>query len=237
MRQGDVLEVSTPRNNFRLHSSAEPAVLIAGGIGITPLWCMVQYLEARGQRWTLYACARDEVQAPLLQDLKAFASASRHGHLICHFDQGSPAAMLDLHSVLSRHAANHHAYCCGPRPMLDAFVATAASLSFAPDHVHTEYFSTEAVDSSTDTAFEVELNDGSRHRIAVGVSILDTLLQAGLPLPYSCKEGRCGTCETSVLAGVPLHRDCVLSPSEQESNRSLMICVSRSLSPHLKLDI
>jgi len=234
VRPGDTLTVSSPRNNFPLAEDAGHSVLIAGGIGITPLWCMIQRLQALGRSWELYYCTRTRQSAAFLEPLQGLGRRV-NTDLHFNFDQEPGGRMLDIAAVVASAPANAHLYCCGPLPMLEAFERAAASRP--PAQVHTEYFSAREA-PSVDGGFTVVL---ARSKVELevpkGKTILDALLDNGFDSPYSCLEGVCGTCEARVLEGIPDHRDLVLSKEEKESNRSMMICCSGSKSARLVLDL
>lgn len=235
LRVGSLLEVTGPRNNFALADSAAAAVFIAGGIGITPLWSMIQKRAALGRPWCLYYCARSEDRAAFLAPLRALA---RPGQLIEVFDRGVPENGLDLRGVVEAQAPDAHLYCCGPGSMIDAFEACAAKRD--PRTVHFERFTSRPASPADDpaSAFRVQL---SRSKLTVdigpGESILDRLLACGIDVPHACKEGICGSCETRVLDGVPDHRDSVLGPFEKLANQTMMLCVSRCKGASITLDL
>ncbi|MBV7482626.1 PDR/VanB family oxidoreductase [Bordetella sp. BOR01] len=234
LRVGDRLAASVPRNNFPLAHGAAYSVLVAGGIGITPLWCMAQRLEALGRAWELHYCARSEASAAFLDGIRALAARSRHGRLHPHFDDRMQGRLLDLDAVIAGAPGDAHFYCCGPVAMLHAFERCTAGLS--PAQVHVEYFAAQAP-ASTEGGFKVELaRSGKVLDVPAGKTILDVLLEAGVDVPYSCLEGVCATCETRVMAGVPDHRDLVLTKEEQASNNVMMVCCSGSRTPVLVLD-
>jgi vanillate O-demethylase ferredoxin subunit len=234
LRTGDMVTVAVPRNNFALAEDAPHSVLIAGGIGITPLWCMVQRLDSLGRSWELHYCARSHAGAAFLDDLRALKAASTHGQLHLHFDDRMQGALLDLRQVVASAREGSHFYCCGPLPMLAAFEDATAGLP--PPQVHVEYFAAKEAPSTTG-GFQVELaRSGKVLDVPAGKTILDAMLEAGIDVPYSCLEGVCATCETRVLGGVPDHRDLVLSKEEQASNTVMMICCSGSKTPKLVLD-
>ncbi len=231
---GDVLTISAPRNNFPLHEHAEHTGLIAGGIGITPLWCMIQRLEALGRSWELHYAARSRQSAAFLEPLRALGSRV-HTSLHFNFDQEADGRLLDLAAIAAGAPPQSHLYCCGPLPMLEAFEQATASL--APERVHREYFAAKDA-PDTSGGFAVELaKTGRLIQVAAGKTILDALLDEGIDVPYACGEGICATCETRVLGGVPDHRDLVLSPEEQAANDRMMICCSGAKSDKLVLDL
>jgi ferredoxin-NADP reductase len=228
--QGDRLDIAGPRNNFPLDEGRHPNVLIAGGIGITPIWCMAQRLATLGRDWTMHYACRSRGDAILLD---AMAVHGERVRLQC--DDEAPDRFLDIAAIVAGAAPDTHFYCCGPLPMLDAFRAATAAV---PDEqVHLEYFSAD-VDAATEGGFEVELvRSNLILPVPPGKTILDVVAAAGVDIVHSCTEGYCGTCETRVLCGVPDHRDVVLTKAEKASNTAIMICCSGSLTPRLVLDL
>ncbi|WP_375783827.1 PDR/VanB family oxidoreductase [Bradyrhizobium sp. Pha-3] len=234
VRVGDIMTISRPRNNFALHEEAEHSVLIAGGIGITPLLSMIRRLDALGRRWELFYAARTRAAAAFLDELGAFRSGLHSGiHL--DFDDERSGRLFDLSAIVGNAPAHAHLYCCGPVPMLAAFEAATADRP--SDRVHVEYFQAREA-PATEGGFDVKLARSNR-TIAVepGKTILDALLDAGITANYACTEGVCGTCETRVIEGIPDHRDQFLSKEEQAANTSVMICCSGAKSRTLVLDL
>jgi len=226
IRGGDVIRIGSPRNNFPLDAGAGPAVLIAGGIGITPLLSMARRLAATGRAWTLHYCVRTPARAAFIEEV------------VTVFDRLPGATMLDLAAVIRSAAADAHFYCCGPTPMLEAFLRAAAGA--APERVHVEWFAAPAVPAAAtpDGGFRVRLERSARTLdVPPGLSILDALLQAGVAVDYSCREGLCGTCETRVLAGIPDHRDPMYAGRAHPPTDRMMLCVSRCAGAELVLDL
>lgn len=234
VRVGDQLPASVPKSNFPLREDAESSVLIAGGIGITPLLSMIRRLEALGRRWELFYAARTRSAAAFLDEI---GSLRTDVHRNLHFDPDDDRSgrTFDLASIVTQAPARAHLYCCGPAPMLEAFEAATARRP--ADCVHVEYF--QARESpSLEGGFEVRLVKSNRTiAVEAGQSILNALLDAGITPNYACSEGVCGTCETRVLDGVPDHRDQFLSEEERASNKTIMICCSGSRSSKLVLDL
>lgn len=229
LRVGAVLEVGRPRNNFPLVESAAHSVLIAGGIGVTPILCMVARLRTLGRSWELHYAVRHRREAAFLDMLGAGG-----GPVQLHVDE-EQGGVLDVARIVGAAREGTHLYCCGPTPMLDAFTSAAASL---PAHqVHLEYF-TSAFAPAIDNAFVVELAR-SKRQIAVvpGQTILEALRANGIKVVSSCEQGICGSCETRVLAGQPDHRDLLLSDEEKAAGEVMMICCSGSRSAVLVLDL
>lgn len=234
LRVGDMIAISAPRNNFPLAEDAAPSLFIAGGIGITPLWCMIQRLVALGRPFALYYCVRTRREAAFCAALEALSD--RPGaKIVFNFDGEPGGTMLDIASVIAAAPSDAHLYCCGPLPMLDAFEAATESAPRA--RVHVEYFTAKEAPAAEGGFTVVLAKTGRSFVIAPGKTILETLLDAGLDVASSCLEGVCGTCETKVLEGVPDHRDVVLTDAEREANKTMMICCSGSKTARLVLDL
>lgn len=234
LKVGDVVSISPPRNNFALVEDAEHSILIAGGIGITPLWSMIQRLEELGRSWEIFYSTRTREMMAFREQIHALGKKSgRRIHL--NFDHEPGGKLLDLEYIIAGAPADTHFYCCGPTLMLQAF--ERASKSLPPQHVHVEYF-TAKEESATAGGFTVVLaRTGRSFSVPPGKSILDTLLEADLEVEHSCLEGMCGTCEVSVIEGIPDHRDSVLTPEERSANKTMMICCSGSTTDRLVLDL
>jgi len=228
LRVGDVIQVSKPHNHFALAEGTGPCVLIAGGIGITPLLPMVRALERAGRPWRLHYAAKDIAKAPFARELRQLGE-----RVIMHCSQ--TAGRLDLAKLVANAEAETHFYCCGPASMLDDFAE--ATRAVEPARVHTERFGPAALPADS-SSFEVQLAK-SAQRIVVGsdISILDALLQSGVNVDYSCRQGICGACEVRVLEGVADHRDEILTDAERSSNKTMMVCCSRARSRTLVLDL
>lgn len=237
IRVGDELDIAGPRNLFELRQDAAHSFLIAGGIGITPIWSMVQELEQQGRPWALCYAARSRSHAAYLEEIEALAGKSRVGKLITHFDDEQGGTPLDIAAALASAPQDAHLYCCGPAPMLAAY--EQAAVDRPADHVHLERFAAETSASSADTSsFEVVLaKSGQKFQVPADRTILDVILDNGIDAPYGCMQGVCGMCEVPVLEGVPDHRDGILSTSAKQTNGSIVICCSRSLTSSLTIDL
>lgn len=234
LRVGQQIAIAGPRNNFELTESAPHTVLVAGGIGVTPLWSMVQRLQTLGRPWELFYCVRTRAQAALLEEIESLPPAARD-RIHLNFDHEPGGRILDLSQLQSRYPAGTHFYCCGPKTMLQAFEAATAGRP--RECVHVEYFASPN-EAATTGGFTVHLQrQGKSLTVREGQSILRTLLDAGIDVPHSCMDGICGSCEVRVLSGVPDHRDLVLSPQEQALNSRMMICCSGCISDNLVLDL
>lgn len=234
LRIGMPLHIAAPTNNFPLHVDAAHTVLIAGGIGVTPILCMARTLKALGKSFELIYLVRARSGAAFLGELQALGAPM---HLHVDDERGGPA---DLKALLAKHApsAQTHLYACGPTGMLNAFERIAGELGH--DNAHVERFAAVEVAPATDAraSFTVELRRSGRSiTVNPDKSVLETLIAAGVKVDHSCCEGVCGTCETRVLDGEPDHRDSVLSAKERASNKVMMLCVSGCKSASLVLDL
>ena len=234
LRIGMRLTISAPRNNFKLHEDAGHSVLVAGGIGITPLLCMGRRLQQLGRPFEMLVFARSRKSAAFVAEIDALGAP-----VFWHFDteQGGPPDLRAL--LVARPAkADTHYYACGPGVMLDSFEAICAALGY--NNAHIERFTAVEVAAASDAkqTYTVELRRSGKF---ITVTPEQTLLQAvrgaGVEPNTSCEEGVCGSCETRVLDGTPDHRDSVLSAAEQATNTVMMVCVGGCKSASLVLDL
>ncbi|MGF6408443.1 PDR/VanB family oxidoreductase [Paraburkholderia sp. MM5482-R1] len=229
-RVGSTFEIGAPRNSFPLEERATNVVLVAGGIGITPLWCMAQRLAVIGQPWTLWYAVQTRSEAALADELERHNS-----NVLLHVDDEQEGKRLDLERIVADLPNGAHIYCCGPAPMLAAFQTATARLPAS--HVHIEHFAPPATDPNAENSVLVKLaRSGKNLLVPAEQSILDAVLSAGIDVPYSCQSGVCGACEVKVLEGRPDHRDQFLSEKEREAG-AMMLCCSRACSPTLTLDL
>lgn len=235
LRVGDELEASWPRNLFALEASSAPSVLLAGGIGITPIWSMVQQLELQQRPWLLLYAARARAHAAYIDEIERLAQQSHVGRLLTHFDDEQGGRPADLAAVIAQASADAHLYCCGPQPMLAAY--EAASAHWPAAQLHLERFGAAPAQGG-EQAFQVVLQQsGMTLQVPPDRSILDVVLDAGVNAQYGCMQGSCGLCQTPVLSGTPDHRDHLLPESVKASNQAMLICCSRSRSLELVLDL
>jgi tetrachlorobenzoquinone reductase len=229
LRVGATLRIDAPRNTFPLVETAPHTVLIAGGIGITPLWCMARRLQALGRDWSLHYACRSRPAAAFIEPLQAL------GRVRFHFDAeaGGP---LDLAPIIAAAPRDAHLYCCGPAPMLAAFEAGTAG--WPREQVHVEYFAPKPVADPDERGFTLKLaRSGRTLDVPADKTILQVLREAGIDAPSACEEGICGACETRVLSGTPEHRDSILSEPLRAANEIMMICCSRSAGETLEIDL
>jgi vanillate O-demethylase ferredoxin subunit len=231
LRVGDTLKISEPRNLLHIVPDASHHILIAAGIGITPMLSMARYMDVHGIDFELHYFARTERDAAFLPLLRERCPNKLHAHLGVSRDEHDKL----LKAALLTAPENSHVYVCGPDGFMTKVVALANR--FVPAAaVHFEKFHAgEQPDASANSPFEVEL-DGRSYPVPADKSIVEVLEENGCDVDTSCQEGICGTCIMQVLAGVPEHRDNVLTESERESGELIAVCVSRANSARLVLD-
>lgn len=231
IQPGMTLSISPPRNHFPLDETAPHHVLLAGGIGITPLLSMAQRLAHVGAAFELHHCTRDASRTPFHAQLSQPPLGAR-----CHHHQDDRDGSVDLAALLNATPPNAHLYVCGPQGFMEAVLATARVQGWAEDRLHREFFGAAVSTPTAEDRFELQLGHGGRVvQVLPEQSALQALLQAGMDIPMSCEQGVCGTCLTRVLAGEPDHRDHYLTADEQAANDQFLPCCSRSKSPRLVL--
>ncbi|MFP4274893.1 MAG: PDR/VanB family oxidoreductase, partial [Paracoccaceae bacterium] len=233
---GDTVCASAPKCDFPVTPDA-PAVLLAGGIGITPMISMAASLAAAGTPVELHYAGRSRGVMAYADRLAETLGAA----LSLHCDDEADTA-LNLGALLGA-LGDRHLYICGPRGLIDAARAGAEAAGIPAGRVHVELFDNVSSGASApaaqgDQPFEVEVaSTGEVFTIPPGRSIIEVLEEGGMDLIYDCQRGDCGICQTEVLEGVPDHRDVVLSEAERAEGKLMQICVSRAKSPRLKLDL
>ncbi len=232
LRAGDLVEASMPRNNFPLDHAAERHLLLAGGIGITPIMAMIAELRRRRAEFLLHYCTRSPETTAFRDELELLAA---QGHVRFHHDGGDPARGLDIAAALRDPPPGTHLYYCGPAGLMAAVAAAAGD--WPAETVHCEYFTGPSdVDFGEDRPFRVRLaRSGGEYDIPAGETIAVVLRRHGVAVRTSCELGYCGTCLTPYLAGEPEHRDQILA--EKDRGRYVLICCSRAKTPVLDLDL
>ncbi len=228
LRPGDDLVLRGPRNHFALQNATN-YVFIAGGIGICPLLPMLRQVARTGSAWRFLYIGRNRSTMAYVNEVESFGDRAS---VIATEDTGRP----DLAAVLSGQPPGTLVYCCGPEHLLAA-VQDLCVLRASCD-LRVERFAAKTVPAEPNQPFVVELaSSGISLAVPAERSLVDVLCDAGINVVTSCEEGICGTCETKVLAGVPDHRDCVLSDEERKRGDCMMVCVSRSRTSHITLQL
>ncbi|MDB5460711.1 MAG: hypothetical protein JWO72_2452 [Caulobacteraceae bacterium] len=232
---GDTLRISEPKNHFELEPSASHSLLIAGGIGVTPILCMAERLSNIGEPFEMHYGARSPARAAFRDRIAASAFA---GKVSYHFDDGPDAQKFDLDALLASPAPGAHLYVCGPGGLIEAVLKTAKAKGWPDARVHREFFAPVADTGAPGGAFQVKIaSSGQVFDIPGDQPITAVLIENGVYIPTSCEEGVCGTCLTRVLEGEPDHRDVYQTPDEQARNDHMTLCCSRAKSAMLVLDL
>lgn len=229
---GSVLACTAPRNDFPLAPDASHQVLVAGGIGITPILAMAKALQAAGRSYELHYVARTAQAMPYRDYIVSQLGARAR----LYFDQGDPARGMPVRDVVGAPAAGRHLYVCGPQAMIDATLALATQAGWARPAVHFELFANGARDADRPVELQLARSRRTVH-VAPTESLLDALLRDGLDLLHDCRRGECGVCAVPVIDGIPDHRDYALSDSQKAANGTICLCVSRARTATLKLDL
>ncbi|WP_449432179.1 PDR/VanB family oxidoreductase [Pseudomonas putida] len=230
LRVGDTLASSLPRNHFPLDEQLQRYCLVAGGIGITPILAMLRWCQAHDKDWRLVYCARNRQRAAFYETLRELDPE----RVTLHFSEEA-GGHIDTTALLDSLSDDEHLYGCGPAPLLDALQAAAGPRAA---RLHVERFSAAPTTTQGDHGFTLHLRRSAQSLwVAPQQSILEALKDHGIDLPFSCRAGICGSCETVVCSGLPDHRDLILTDADKASGRSLMICVSRAQGDSLELDL
>jgi len=235
IQEGDVLTISHPRNHFALADGHSPSLLLAGGIGVTPILCMAQRLHAIGAPFAMHYCVRNVARAAFVDRIADSAFA---GQVSMHYDDGPADNTFDMTATIAAQPPGTHLYVCGPAGFIEAAAGIAKAQGWPPERIHFEYFAAGPTDRADDGSFEVQIaSSGDVFTVPAGTSALQVLNDAGVDIPWSCEEGVCGTCVTRVLDGEPDHRDHFLSDAEKAAGGIFTPCCSRARSARLVLDL
>ncbi|MEE9333340.1 MAG: PDR/VanB family oxidoreductase [Granulosicoccaceae bacterium] len=227
---GQVIEIKPPQNNFELRAGDQSVLLLAGGIGITPMISLATKLQQQSRTFQLHYTARDASRMGFANVLESFFGDA----VSLNLDDVNP---INLSHLMRSQAPNTSVYLCGPRAMIDAARAAALESGLPEDSIHIELFTAVDVQEG-DTAFEVEISStGQVVNVAADQSIIEALEAAGVDVMYDCQRGDCGICQTNVINGTPDHRDVVLTEAERASGKVMQICVSRAKTARLIIDV
>jgi vanillate O-demethylase ferredoxin subunit len=235
VHEGSEIEISAPKNHFALAGTDQKSLLFAGGIGITPILCMAEWLSATGAEFDLHYAGRSRSGMAFQERIQASAF-SKHIHLFAGDE--NQGQRVDIPSVLASHEKQTHIYVCGPQGYMDAVLASARSAGWLEEQLHYEFFNAEVKKLDSDGSFNVKLASSGKFVVVTKEqTVAQALANAGVDIPTSCEQGVCGTCLTRVLAGECDHRDMFLLDEEKDRNDQFLPCVSRARSDVLVLDI
>jgi vanillate O-demethylase ferredoxin subunit len=234
--EGARLQISAPRNQFPLQPAPARAVLVGGGIGITPLLSMAGALHARGVPFVLHYCGRDAASMAFRQEL---LDATYAGAVQMHLDGPGGKPTFDCRAALATEPDVAHLYVCGPHGFMVHVLETARAAGWAEGRLHSESFQPVAASPDHgDRPFElIAVRSGQRIAVAADETVLQALARCGVAVPSSCEQGVCGTCLLSVLEGAVEHRDTYLTDEEKRANDQFLPCCSRARGASLSVDI
>jgi vanillate monooxygenase ferredoxin subunit len=236
VNEGDVLQISAPKNHFELAPAAQRSLLLAGGIGITPILCMAESLAQQGAPFEMHYCARERERTAFFDRIGGSAFASK---VQFHFDAGAAEQKLNIPALLAKPETGCHLYVCGPKGFINAVLDQAKLAGWPAEQLHCEFFAGEEVKAlASDGSFQVKLaSSGKLITVPADTTVVKALADAGVGVMVSCEQGVCGTCLTRVIEGEIDHRDQYLTPEEQAANDQFLPCCSRAKSPLLVLDL
>ena len=232
--EGDIIEIGEPRNILTVAPDADRHVLIAAGIGVTPLLSMAYELHSAGAEFTLAYFTRSRAETAFLDFLENRAELCDRVqlHIGCTRNEQRTA----LATVAAGLTGGSAVYTCGPAGFMDT-VAEFVTPVVGDGNIHIEHFEAAEVDTSGDTAFTVELDTGESFEIPANRSILSVLEENGIDVFKSCEEGICGSCVSNVLEGEPEHRDNCLSAADKAAGDQMALCVSRAKTRKLLIEL
>ncbi len=234
IEEGEVLSIGLPRDAFPLAPDASEHILVAAGIGITPLFSMAQHLSHRGHRFHLRYFGRSYDEMPFRSEI-ASSSLAPHAQVCAGLPRKD--ILANLQTLLAAPNPHKHLYVCGPPAFMELAIATAIAKGWLPATIHSEAFA-HSVSSGDSSPLTVTLaRSGMRVPVKEGQTILDAVRAAGITHESSCEVGVCGACIAHVLSGEPDHRDQFLDEDEKQSGRVMLICVSRARGSELTLDL
>jgi vanillate O-demethylase ferredoxin subunit len=224
LHEGSVLTISEPRNRFELVAGARRSILLAGGIGVTPLLSMAEKLSELQADFELHYCARSAERMAFRHRIHASAFTARTRF---HLDDRDDAQRLDLNTTLSDSRADVHLYVCGPAGFMQHVIAGAKQRGWGEEQIHREYFSADVAVVGGD-AFAVKIaSTGQVLTVPEHKTVIEVLRDAGIRVEVSCEQGVCGTCVTPVLEGELDHRDLFLTEAERALGKIFTPCCSR----------
>lgn len=229
---GTILNAEVPRNDFPMHESTGKVVLLAGGIGVTPLISMAANCRAKGHPVLMIYAGRSRSGMAFIEQIRSMLGDDLHLHV--DDERGGP---VDIKAVLDQCNVHDSLHVCGPTVLLDAVLAEAKKRGWEQSRVHFELFAPPQ-QSSSNKEFEIVLSSSSRRlTVRPHESILDVLIAAGYDPMFDCKRGECGVCAVGVISGEIDHRDYVLTQGERDAGNVIHTCVSRCAGSTLVLDL
>ncbi|MGH6988745.1 MAG: PDR/VanB family oxidoreductase [Stellaceae bacterium] len=235
VQEGEMVTFKGPENLFPLIPDATDTVLVAGGIGVTPILAMAERLSTEGKAFVFHYCTRSRARTAFYDRV---AGAAFTDKVQFHFDDGPEEQRPNLGAILGEPGAGKHVYICGPTVMMDIAVEIAKKQGWDDAHLHLERFVGVEAKPGDAREFLIEIQKtGQLITIPADKTVVEALRDVGIEIPVSCEQGVCATCLTNIVAGIPDHRDLILTNQEHESGKMFTPCVSRALSDVLVIDI
>ena len=235
LRPGTTIKIGKPRNNFPLDEGFDNYVLIAGGIGITPILAMAYRLHREGKSFTMHICARNKQSLAFREELSALPF---YDSIECYFDDAEHGARFNAGTAIGQYSGNQSLYVCGPGGFMSGIMSAARDNGWPADHLFSEAFVPVDAANTENTEFEVKIaSSGEVLTVGADESLIDVLHNNGYAVMCSCTQGICGSCITPVLEGVPEHRDAIMTDKQRAANTQMTVCVSRAKSSRLVLDL
>lgn len=235
VNEGDTVVVRGPHNLFPLAPDATESVLLAGGIGVTPILAMAARLHALNAHFIFHYCTRSRARTAFHDRV---AGAEYNDKVKFHFDDGPDEQKPNLSAFIGAPTPGKHLYVCGPTVMMDIVVDLAKKQGWPDAQVHLERFTGVAAKPGDAREFLIEIKKtGQLVTIPADKTVVEALRAVGIDIPVSCEQGVCATCLTNIVSGVPDHRDLILTKQEHESGKIFTPCVSRALSDVLVIDV
>lgn len=231
LSEGSFIEVSAPRSHFPMDDRAAHRILIAGGIGITPILSMARACDRSRLPYELHFFCRSEDDAPFIADVRALSGQSLHIHAGIEPDK----VRTRLTEILRSPSSQATVHVCGPSGLIGATTETAHELAWEKHRVRFERFAPEK--SATDHAFTAILGSGQTIEVGAQETLLHALQREGISVMSSCGAGNCGACLVVVLEGEVEHRDTVLSAEEKAENAVMCCCVSRAKGDSIVMEV
>ncbi len=227
---GSELKIAIPVNLFPLFHPGRKHLLIAGGIGITPIYSMADELKRIGANYEIYYAVRDDQQGAFIDELR-----ERHGKRL-NLYRSNLGEVLRMSDILPDQPLGTHLYVCGPQGMIDAVLEGGLEEGWPKENLHSELF----LAPPTGLAFSARLaKSGITCEVRSDQSLLEALEEAGVDAPFLCRGGACGECECGVIEtdGELVHNDHFLTPEERASQKKIMLCCSRIKGKEIVLDL
>ncbi len=232
LRVGDQIDISPPRNNFHLRRDSSRTILIAGGIGVTPLLSMAQTLQRQNLNFTLYYFAQGTNHLAFPEITKGLGV-----NFFPHLGLSPSETMGIVINSIGNYSSSENVYLCGPQPLINGARELAVDLGWPEEAIHFEYFKNTKV-VHKDSSFVVDLARSALSlNVEPGQTILEVIRESGVIVSSSCEQGACGTCLVRVLEGTPDHQDVYLNETEKQSCKVILVCVSRALTARMTLDV